>query len=110
MVNLLDSKIRSLYTAAAGLVNDGVETLRGFGKVQIALDMHQQSILRKSGPFVKPSSSLTATKHSKDKAITCAMSSASNAAKKKRSKGSGRKTQGLPPCIPLPPVPQVAST
>ena len=33
MVQLLDSKIRSLYTAASGLVNDGVETLRGFGKV-----------------------------------------------------------------------------
>ena len=33
MVQLLDSKIRSLYTAAFGLVNDRVETLRGFGKV-----------------------------------------------------------------------------
>ena len=28
MVQLWDSKARSLYTAAAGLVNDGVETLR----------------------------------------------------------------------------------
>ena len=27
MVQLLDSKIRSLYTAASGLVNDGAETL-----------------------------------------------------------------------------------
>ena len=58
MVQLLDSKIRSLYTAASGLVNDGVETLRGFGRVQTALNVHQQSILRKSGPFVKPTSSL----------------------------------------------------
>ena len=48
MVQLWDSKARSLYSAAAGLVNDGVETLRGFGKVQTALDIRQQSILRKS--------------------------------------------------------------
>ena len=40
MVQLLDSKIRSLYTAASGLVNEGVETLRGFGEVQTALDVH----------------------------------------------------------------------
>ena len=42
MVQLLDSKIRSLYTAASGLVNDRVETLRGFGRVQNALDICQQ--------------------------------------------------------------------
>ena len=45
MVQLLDSKIRSFYTAASGLVNDGVETLRGFGRVQTALDIHQQSYI-----------------------------------------------------------------
>ena len=56
-VQLLDAKARSLYSSAAGLVNDRVETLRGFGKVQTALDICQQSILRKSGPFVKPTSS-----------------------------------------------------
>ena len=38
MVQLLDSKIRSLYTVASGLVNDGAETLRGYGRVQTALD------------------------------------------------------------------------
>ena len=93
------------------LVNDGVETLRGFGKVQTALDVCQQSILRKIGPFVKPCSSLAGVKLCKDKGITCAMSSANNVAKKKRSKGSGRKTQGLPPRTPLPPVQhRVAST
>ena len=54
MVQLLDSKIRSLYTAASGLVNDGVETLRGFGKVQTALDVCQQSILRKLGLLLSP--------------------------------------------------------
>ena len=70
MVQLLDTKARSLYSSAAGLVNDGVETLRGFGKVQMALDMHQQSILRKSGPFVKPRSSLAGVKLCKDKGIT----------------------------------------
>ena len=56
MVQLWDSKAKSLYSAAAGLVNDGVETLRGYGKVETALDVGQQSILRKGGPFVKPRS------------------------------------------------------
>ena len=78
----------------------------------MALDIHLQSIVRKSGPFVKePCSSLASVKLLKDKGVTCAMSSANNVAKKKRSKGSGRKTQGLPPRNPLPPVQhQVAST
>ena len=39
MVQLLDAKARSLYSSVAGLVNDRVETLRGFGKVQTALDI-----------------------------------------------------------------------
>ena len=104
MVQLWDSKAKSLYSAAAGLVNEGVETLRGFGRVQMAFDFCQQSILRKSGPFVKPCSSLAGVKLYKDKGISCAMSSANNVAKKKRSKGSGRKTLGLPPRNPLLPV------
>ena len=33
----LNSKSRSLYTVASGLVNDREETLRGFGRVQTAL-------------------------------------------------------------------------
>ena len=57
-----------------------------------------------SGPFVKPCSSLAGVKLYKDKGISCALSSANNMAEKKRSKGSGRKTLGLPPCTPLPPV------
>ena len=51
-VQLWDSKVRSLYSVASGLVNDRVETLRGFGQVQTALDVPQQSILRKCGPFI----------------------------------------------------------
>ena len=110
MVQLGDSKAKSFYSAAAGLVNDGVETLRGYSKVQTALDVCQQSILRRSGPFVKPCSSLAGVKLYKDKGISCAMSSANNVAKKKRSKGSGRKTLGLPPCNPLPPVQHPAAS
>ena len=72
--------------------------------MQTALDIHQQSILRRSGPFVKPCSSLAGVKLYKDKGISCAIASSNNIAKKKRSKGSGRKTLGLPPCTPLPPV------
>ena len=37
-----DSKVRSLYSAASGLVNDGVESLRGYGLIQTALDVCQQ--------------------------------------------------------------------
>ena len=104
-VQSLDSKIRSLYTVASGLVNDGVETLREFGKVQTALDVHQQSILRKSGPFIKPTSSKAAiSKPDEDKLISCAKSLANNAAKKRRSRGRGRKFQGLSPPVTPPPV------
>ena len=112
IMQLLDAKAKSLYSSAVGLVNDGVKMLRGFGKVQRALDFCLQSIVRESGPFVKePSTSLAGVKLLKDKGVTCAMSSANNVAKKKRSKGSGRKTQGLPPHNPLPPVQhQAAST
>ena len=110
MVQHLDAKAKSLYSSATGLVNDGVETLRGYGKVQTALDVCLQSVVR-SGPFVKePCSSLAGVKLFKDKGTTCAMSSANNIAKKKRSKGSGRKTQGLPPRNPLPPVQHQAAS
>ena len=39
-----DSKVRSLYTAESGLVNDRVETLRGYTQIQTALDV-RNSIL-----------------------------------------------------------------
>ena len=52
MVQLLDANARSLNYSAAGLVNDGVETLSRFGKVQTALDIYLQSIVRKGEPFV----------------------------------------------------------
>ena len=35
-----DSKVRSLYSVALGLVNDRVESLRGYGLIQTALDVH----------------------------------------------------------------------
>lgn len=96
-VQTLDSKIRSLYAAASGLVNNGLETLRGYGRVQTALNVHQQSIMRKRKPFVKPSSSKAATKPAKDKAFTCAMSLAINTPKKRRSRGRGRLIKSLSP-------------
>ena len=91
-----DSKVRSLYSAASGLVNDGVETLRGYGQIQTALDICQQSILRRAGPFVKPTSSQsTAPKPSKDKSSTCTLSSAHNVERKRRSRGKGKKNWRL---------------
>ena len=89
---------------ASGLVNDGMEALRGYGKVLTALDVCQQSILRKSGPFVKPITSKAATKPGKDKATTCAMSLAANSAKKSRSRGRGRMIKGLYPNVAPPSV------
>ena len=89
---------------ASGLVNDGVESLRGFGQIQTALDVCHQSILRRAGPFIKPTSSQTTTpKPSKDKGSTCALSSAHNVERKRRSRGKGRKIRGLSP-HPIPPV------
>ena len=51
-VQVYDSTLRSLYKAASGLVNDGAETLRGFGQAYTALDVRQHSIIRRMGPFV----------------------------------------------------------
>ena len=48
MVQLLDAKAKSLYSSTASLVNEVVETLRGYGKVQTALDVCLQSIVRRS--------------------------------------------------------------
>ena len=59
---------------------------------------------------MKPCSSLAGVKLYKDNGISCAMSSANNVAKKKRSKGSGRKTLGLPPGNPLPPIQHPAAS
>ena len=87
-----DSKVRSLYTAASGLVNDGIESLRGYGQIQAALDVHQQSILRRAGPFVKPTSSnSTEPKPGKDKSLTSTLSSTHNMERKRRSRGKGSK-------------------
>ena len=49
----MDQKFRGLYTITEGLVNNSSEAIRGFGKVAAALDIRQQFIIRKSGPFVK---------------------------------------------------------
>ena len=41
-LQVLDSTIRSLCSAASGLVNNGAETLRGFRKVYTALDVQRR--------------------------------------------------------------------
>ena len=93
---------------ASRLVNNGVESLRGYGQIQTALDVRQQSILRRLGPFVKPApSQTTVPKPSKDKGFTCTLSSACNV-ERKRSRGKGRKIRGLslhpiPPTVSAPP-------
>ena len=66
-----------------------------------ALDVWQQQILRKCGPFVRP----TTSKASKPQGgkPTNAVSSATGIDKKKRSRGIGRKSLGLPPHTAPPP-------
>ena len=85
----LDYKCRSLYSSGVGLVNDGMEAIRGYGWLVSALNIWQQAILRKSGPFIEA----TTSKSSKPKniAISSAVSLTADAAKKKRSRDSSRK-------------------
>ena len=106
-VQNLDSIVRNLYTSATGLVNDGMEATQCYGKVLATL---KQSILRNSGPFVKPTTLKSSSKPGKDKAISCAMSSATKAAKKKRSRHKGRKNQGLSPQAAPPPFSPLATS
>ena len=101
-VRALDSKFRSLYTTAVGLVNNGMENIRGYGRLASALHVGQQAILRKSGPFVKPTTSKGGSKP-RDKLASNTGSSVAAPKNKTRSRGKGRKIQGLPP-HPVPPL------
>ena len=56
-LQLWDSKIGRLYSAGAGLVNDGVESYRGYRRIQTTLDVCQQSIVRRACLLIKPPSS-----------------------------------------------------
>ena len=38
-VQLLDNIVKELYSIVAGLVNDGMEAIRGYGKLATALDV-----------------------------------------------------------------------
>jgi len=59
-----------------------------------ALDVQQQSIIRRAGPFVKPTSLAEAKPGLKEKPI-CVRSSAISAPKKKRTRGKSRKNLGI---------------
>ena len=94
-MQLWDSKVRSLYSAASSLVNDRVETLRGYGRIQTALDVCLQSIVRRAGPFYKPPSSTSTSKPGEDRGSSCAVASAYKVEQKRRSRGKGRLIKGL---------------
>ena len=103
----MDAKIRALYSAASGAINDFLEVVRGYGKVVMALDLRQQGIIRRSGSFIKVTSVVTPTKSKQLKAgakpvPSSAVSMASQAKKKSRSRGKGRTTHGQS-SHPLPP-------
>ena len=53
----LDKKFRDLYTAAAKVVNNVSEAGNCYRRVALALSQRQQIIVRKSGPFVKATTS-----------------------------------------------------
>ena len=112
-MQLWDSKVRSLYSAASGLVNDGVETLRGYGRIQTALYINLRSIVRRAGPFYKPPSSTSTSKPGEDRGSSCAVASAYKVEQKRRSRGKGRLIKGLSSHPTPPPVsepPKTAST
>ena len=90
-MKFIDSTVRNMYSIAADLVNDGMEVTRGYEKLVSALDVWQQQILRKCGPFVRP----TTSKASKPQGgkPTNAVSSATGMDKKKRSRCIGRKSR-----------------
>ena len=55
MMRALDSKIRSLTSAASCLVNHSAEAIAGYGRLTSALDVCQLGILRRHvGAFVRP--------------------------------------------------------
>ena len=92
-----------------------MEAIQGYGKLATALDVQQQQLLRECGPIVRPATTQkSSSKNSKPlggKLPSKAVSSAAGAPKKKRSKGTSRKTQGLPPhTMPPPFKPQPART
>ena len=91
-------------SAASGLVNDGVETLRGYGRIQTALDVCLQSIMRRAGPFYKPPSSTSTSKPGEDRGSSCAVASAYKVEQKRRSRGKGRLIKGLSSHPTPPPV------
>merc|ERR1712082_228480 len=82
----MDLKFCGLYTITKGLVNNSSEAIRGFGKVAAALDIRQQFIVRKSGPFVRPTPPMAGGKQLKPGAPVPrnAVSSAQKAKKKQR--------------------------
>ena len=79
--------------------------------MQLALDICLQSILRENGPFVRqPLNSIAGVKLHKDRSTTDAMAWANLKAKKKRRRGSCRKTKGIPLHNPLPPGQHLVSS
>ena len=97
-----DSKVRSLYSAGSGLVNDGVESYMGYGQIQTALDVRLQSIVRRAWPFYKPPSSSSTSKpknRGPSFAVACAKME-----QKRRTMGKGRVIRGHSPQATSPPV------
>ena len=91
-VQALDAKFRSLYTASSGLVNDSMETLRGYSKFVSALDLRKQTIIRKSGVFVRPGALRHKVFYGLGEGVPpSAHSSTAGAKKKARSRGKGWK-------------------
>ena len=79
-----------------------MEAIRGYGRLATALNVRQQAILRKYRTFVKATTSKGGSKP-RDKLASNTGSSVAAPKNKTRSRGNGRKIQGLPP-HPVPPL------
>ena len=88
-----NSKVRTLYSASLGLINNGVESYKGYGWIQTALDVRQQSIVRRAGPFIKPPSSSPST----SKPSPSFAGAPANVECKRRTRGKGRVIRGHSP-------------
>ena len=53
--SMLDGQYRAVYSVSADLINGVTENLRAYGKLMGALDLCQQTLIRRSNPFLQPS-------------------------------------------------------
>ena len=95
--SMLDGPFRSVYSVSVDLINGVIENLRAYGKLVGALDLRQQTLIRRSGPFLRLSSAQlcggnTNSKVKEKGALQGPLAKSTASQKKKvRNKGKSRK-------------------